>query len=318
MPALLLLADKMTTFQVPTIDAAIVRHLIASQFPQWASLDVQPVIAQGWSNEAFRLGRDKLVRLPRLAVYEPAIEKECLWLPKLAPHLPLAIPLPVVIGKPQIEYQMKWAVFQWIDGVTATEANIADLSKFAHDIALFLMALQRIDASDGPPPGAHNFYRGGSLATYDSEVQQALSCLQGKIDVDVAREIWQTALACECHHPPVWIHGDVSLGNLLLQDGALSAVIDFGNMGVGDPACDLVIAWNVFDTNSRAVFRDTFRDSLSLDDATWARGRGWALWKALIIEAGLAETNAGELAEPGRIIEALIADYRSCALHFKH
>ena len=296
----------MTTFQTPTIDAATVRHLIASQFPQWASLDVQPVITQGWSNKTFRLGRDKLVRLPRLAAYEPAIEKECLWLPKLAPYLPLAIPLPVVIGKPQIECPMKWAVFQWIEGETATQANIADLSTFTHDIAMFLLALQRIDASDGPPPGAHNFYRGGSLVTYDSEVQQALSCLQGKIDVDVAQEIWQTALACECHHPPVWIHGDVSLGNLLLQDGALIAVIDFGNMGVGDPACDLVIAWNVFDARSRAVFRDTLR----LDDATWARGRGWALWKALIIEAGLAETNACELATPRRIIDVVIADYQ--------
>jgi aminoglycoside phosphotransferase (APT) family kinase protein len=296
----------MTIDEEPQIDAALVRRLIASQFPHWADLDVKPVSAQGWSNKAFRLGRDKLVRMPRLAAYEAAIEKECLWLPRLAPLLPLPIPLPLAVGQPQTEYAMKWAVFQWIEGEAATIENIADLDAFAHATATFLIALQSINASDGPPPGAHNFYRGGSLATYDSQVHQALACLQDKIEVEIALEIWQTALSSEYSNLPVWIHGDVSLGNLLVQEGALNAVIDFGNMAVGDPACDLVIAWNVFDAKSRAVFRDTLR----LDDATWVRARGWALWKAIIIEAGLAKTNARELAAPRRIIDAVIADYQ--------
>jgi aminoglycoside phosphotransferase (APT) family kinase protein len=298
--------EDMVIVDDPRIDATLVRDLIASQFPHWADLDVEPVSAQGWSNRAFRLGRDKLVRLPRLAAYEAAIEKECFWLPKLAPSLPLPIPLPLAVGQPQTEFKMKWAVFQWIAGEAAALENIDDLDTFAHATATFLLALQSINASDSPLPGKHNFYRGGSLATYDSQVHQALACLQDKIDVEIAREIWQTALACEYRNAHVWIHGDVSLGNLLVQGGVLSAVIDFGNMAVGDPACDLVIAWNVFEAQSRAVFRNTLR----LDDATWARGRGWALWKAIIIVAGLAKTNAIELATPRRIIEAVIADHQ--------
>lgn len=173
-------------------------------------------------------------------------------------------------------------------------------------LAQFLLALQRIDPTGGPSPGPHNFYRGGPLATYDEETRQALAALDGKIDVDGAAEVWEAAVATTCHSSPVWIHGDVGLGNLLLQRGHLSAVIDFGNVGVGDPACDLAMAWTLFKGESR----EAFRAMLPLDADTWARGRGWTLWKALIVAAGFTKTNAVEAAQPLRIIEEVLQDHR--------
>ncbi|MGH6623752.1 MAG: phosphotransferase, partial [Burkholderiaceae bacterium] len=162
--------------------------------------------------------------------------------------------------------------------------------------------LQRIDPADGPQPGLHNFHRGGSLAIYDPEARRAIAALKDVIDVSVATEVWEAALATIWRGPPVWVHGDVSTGNLLVCDGRLSGVIDFGMLGVGDPACDLSIAWTFFVGESRQAFRAT----LPLDADTWARGRGWALWKALIVAAGFAKTNAVESAQPQRVIEEVL------------
>jgi aminoglycoside phosphotransferase (APT) family kinase protein len=165
--------------------------------------------------------------------------------------------------------------------------------------------LQRIDPTDGPPPGLHNFHRGGRLATYDAQARNAIAALKGRIDADAATEIWEAALATAWHGSTVWIHGDVCRGNLLVREGLLSAVIDFGMLGVGDPACDLSIAWTLFEGESR----EAFRDQLPLDAGTWARGRAWTLWKALIVAAGITETNAIESAQPWRIIGEVLTDH---------
>lgn len=211
------------------------------------------------------------VRLPSAAAYALQVEKEQRWLPELAPLLPLPIPVPLAMGKPAEYYPWHWSVYRWLPDKTATIEGIADLRRFATALAEFLVALHRIDATGGPAAGPHNFYRGGPLATYDAETRQAITALNGRIDTGAVTEVWEAALAARWHSAPVWIHGDISAGNLLVERGLLSAVIDFGCSGVGDPACDLSIAWTFFRRESRKAFRAT----LPLDAATWARGRGW-------------------------------------------
>jgi aminoglycoside phosphotransferase (APT) family kinase protein len=289
---------------LPRIDAALVRRLIAAQFPEWASLSIRPVIPGGWDNRTFHLGNEMTVRLPSAASYALQVEKEQQWLPKLAPLLPLPIPVALAQGRPGEGYPWPWSVYRWLDGETATDERIGDLEEFAAAVAGFLVALQRIDAVDGPPPGQHNFWRGGPLTVYDGETRAALAALEGEVDTVAAAEVWETALAAEWCGEPVWFHGDIAWGNLLVRDGRLAAIIDFGTSGVGDPSCDLAIAWTLFAGGSR----EAFRDSLRLDDATWARGRGWTLWKALITMA--ENSNPVEVLKSRGIIDEVLADHR--------
>jgi aminoglycoside phosphotransferase (APT) family kinase protein len=292
-----------------TIDAELARRLVAGQFPQWAELPVRPVAFGGWDNRTFHLGDRMTVRLPSATRYEAQVEKEHLWLPKLAPHLPLPVPAPLAKGEPAEGYPWTWSVYRWIDGETAAKATIADLPGFATAVGDFLAALQRIDATGRPAAGPHNFFRGGPLATYDAETRQAIAALEGRIDADAVTAVWDAALAAQWRGPPVWVHGDVTPGNLLVDGGRLSAVIDFGCSGVGDPACDLAIAWTFFADESRAAFRA----ALPLDPSTWARGRGWTLWKALIVMAARPGANPLDAGASRRIIEDLLADHRLAA-----
>lgn len=262
------------------IDAELVRRLITQQFPQWADLPVTPVKVDGWDNRTYRLGSELTARLPTHSAYVAAVDKEHQWLPVLAPHLPVAIPTAVAKGSPGEGYPYPWAIRRWIDGRTATRDTVADLSALARAIAEFILALQSVDTTGGPLAGDHSFYRGAPPEHYHDETLEALAVLKGRIDTDLAREVWDAALATSWDRSPVWFHGDIASGNLLVQEGRLSAVIDFGTSGVGDPACDLVIAYTFFSGSSRSAFRDAVQQ----DAATWARARGWALWKALITE----------------------------------
>jgi aminoglycoside phosphotransferase (APT) family kinase protein len=209
-------------------------------------------------------------------------------------------------GQPGEGYPWHWSVYRWLDGETAAVQRITDLRQFATALAEFLAALQRIDATGGPPAGPHNFYRGGPLTTYDAETRRAIAVLDGRIDTRAASEAWEAALAATWRGSPVWFHGDVAAGNLLVQRGKLSAVIDFGTSGVGDPACDLAIAWTLFNGESR----EAFRAALPLDDTTWARGRGWTLWKALIVCAALPGTNPLDAEKSWRVIDEVLADHK--------
>ncbi|WP_406046946.1 aminoglycoside phosphotransferase family protein [Kribbella sp. NBC_00889] len=260
------------------IDAALVRRLIATQFPQWAELAVTAVKVDGWDNRTYRLGEDLTARLPTHESYTAAVHKEHEWLPKLAPVLPVPIPEAVAKGSPGEGYPFHWAIRRWLDGATASYETVADLNEFARSIAGFILALQGADATGGPAAGAHSFYRGAPPEHYHDETVEALSVLKGRIDTDLARDVWDAALATSWDRPPVWFHGDIASGNLLVKDGRLSAVIDFGTSGIGDPACDLVIAYTFFSGESRVAFRE----AVGQDAGTWARARGWALWKALI------------------------------------
>lgn len=289
----------------PTIDTDLVRRLVNAQFPQWRHLPVSPVTFGGWDNRTFHLGNDMTVRLPSAAPYALQVEKEHRWLPTLAPLLPLPIPVPLTMGEPGEGYSWHWSVYRWIDGETAKTAEIADRPQFAVDLAKFLIALRRIDPAGGPPAGQHNFFRGGSLSVYDNQTREALQALEGQIDTQAATAVWDAALAATWQGSPVWFHGDVAWGNLLVQNGRLSAVIDFGTSGIGDPSCDLAIAWTFFQGESR----EAFRAAIDVDEATWARGRGWTLWKALITVAG-HDANQAEAERSRRVIDDVLADHR--------
>ena len=269
------------------ISVALVEKLIRTQFPQWAGLAIEPVRNSGRDNRTFRLGDRMSVRFPSALPYVTQVEKEHRWLPMIRPHVPLAIPFPLGLGTPGVGYPWPWSVYGWLDGNPAEPNHIHDLGRFAVDLARFLLALRRIDARNGPVAGAHNFHRGGALTVYDGETRRSVDILANEIDVAAVIEIWNTALATSWQGPPVWIHGDVAASNLLVDEGRLCAVIDFGCAGVGDPSCDLVVAWTFLDADSRG----RFRSSVSLDPETWDRARGWALWKALITLAQFRDTN---------------------------
>jgi aminoglycoside phosphotransferase (APT) family kinase protein len=287
------------------VDAQLVRRLLTAQFPHWAELPLEPVDPSGTDNAIYRLGEDLAVRLPSTPRTEATLEKERAWLPRLAPLLPLAVPLPVAEGAPSDGYPCTWSVYRWLDGEDATVAPIADLGQAATDLAGFIAALQRIDTAGAPGPGGHNFLRGEPLEARDAEVRASLAALGDDIDVSAATAVWEAALrAPEWQRPPVWIHGDLDARNLLVQEGRISAVLDFGSLGVGDPACDVMVAWKVLSAESRA----RFRAALSIDDATWERGRGWALSQALgALAYYTLETNAVLVREARRWLREALA-----------
>ncbi len=297
-------ARKMHAEEVDT-DASLVRRLLARQFPNWADLPITPVPSAGTDNAIYRLGDDMAVRLPRIQRAAGQIDKEHEWLPRLASHLPLAIPVPLAKGMPAEGYPWRWSVCRWLAGENATVGRIADLCQAARALARFVVALQRIDPAGGPPPGKHNFGRGVPLAMRDAATRTAIASLKGMLDIDALTTAWDVALqAPEWDRPPVWIHGDLMSGNLLIEGGRLSGVIDFGCLGVGDPACDLMAAWVLFSGESR----DVFRAALSVDDATWARGRGWALSWALIFIPYYLDSNPVGVSNARNTIDEVLAD----------
>lgn len=263
----------------PDTSLEVVKSLIQNQFPQWAELPLVPVYSGGTANAIYRLGADKALRLPRTKAAIEQIDKERLWLPLLAPHLPLTIPVPLAKGEPDKSYPWPWSISHWIEGQNATLESLFNPLKSATELADFILALQGLDASQGPLAGEHNFGRGVPLAHRDKATRKAIEQLNGKIDTTTAVTAWKDTLnAPEWESEPVWLHGDLQSGNLLARNGQLTAVIDFGGLGVGDPACDLMVAWNLFTPE----MRERFREILNVDEATWLRGKGWALSFGLI------------------------------------
>ena len=285
------------------IDSALVESLIAHQFPEWSGRPVKMVHPGGWDNRSFRLGDELLVRLPSHARYVAQVGKEHRFLPFLARWLPMAVPVPVALGKPALGYPWPWSVDGWLEGEPASGANVGDAEAFAEELAGFLRALQAIDATGGPAPGEHNFFRGGPLLTYDQETRRAISALRGRVDTASCTRVWEAALAATTTEPAEWLHGDVAASNLLVRARRLAAVLDFGSMAVGDIACDLTIAWTLFDGTSREVFRQR----IARDHATWARARGWALWKALILIAWRGGPTEA-IADAERVLDAVLAE----------
>lgn len=288
------------------IDENKAKALVAKQFPEWADLKISPVATSGWDNRTFHLGSRMLLRFPSAASYALQVEKEQKWLPFLAPKLPLLIPTPLGLGVPGDGFPWHWSVYNWIDGKTLASISSSNKIKVAEQLASFLTALYKISSENGPLAGTHNYFRGGKVSIYEPETLQSIDILASQLDHHLVRKIWASGSETEWEHPLVWVHGDVSPGNILLQGENLNAVIDFGLLSVGDPACDLAISWTFFDPDSRK----RFRDCVALDDGTWKRGRSWALWKALIISSGLTSSNSVENSLARRVIEEITDDYK--------
>lgn len=286
------------------IDVALVGRLLA-QFPQWANRPIVPVLSAGTDNAVFRLGPDKAVRLPRIKRATAQVEKGHEWLPKLAPLLPLDIPVPLAKGYPTESYPWHWSVYRWLEGETATIDHFSDQREAARKLGQFVAALQQINLAGGPAAGEHNSFRGVPLAMRDAPTRAAIATLGSMVDAHAVTGAWEAALkAPDWASPAVWLHGDLQRGNLLAHRDRLSAVIDFGCLGVGDPACDVMVAW----TFLSAATRDVFRSELGVDDATWTRGRGWALSFGLIALPYYENSNPVLAGIARRSIDEAIAD----------
>ena len=252
------------------IDAALVEALLRTQFPEYATLPIARVQSAGTDNAMFRLGSELVVRLPLYAGAEAQVDKEHTWIPFLAPELPLPIPVPVGRGMPGDGFEMQWSIYRWLDGTNAFDEPIVDLRRAAISLAQFGTALRLVDPTGGPPS-----FRGGVLADQEMDVLAAIADLgaDGIVDREVALDAWRGIVRLpQWSGPPVWTHSDLLPGNLLVRNGRLRAVIDFGGIGVGDPACDMMAAWTVFGADERPIFRE----HSNVDDDTWQRGRGWA------------------------------------------
>ena len=264
-------------------DEAQVSRLLASQFPEWAELPIARIETTGTVNALYRLGDDLVARLPRTDWAKGAIDRQLGWLPHIAPAVRVEVPMPLAKGVPGEGFPSAWGVYPWLEGENPVENQLSDAEGMAKDLAGFIRALHALDLPGGPPAG-----RGATLKRWDEPARAALVELEGVIDTDAARAAWEISLtAPEWPGPPAWIHGDVMPGNLLVRDGRLSAVIDWEAFGTGDPATDLMVAWNLLPAEARAVFRA----ELEVDDDTWARGRRWALWTGLLALPYYKETN---------------------------
>ena len=289
-------------------DAFLVRRLLVGQFTQWVDLDIEPVLSDGTDHAMYRLGGDLAARLPRRPSAVRAMDKEHLWLPRLAPSLPLPVPMPLAKGTPGEGYPWSWSVCRWLAGETPTLGAVGADARFAVDLAAFLRALQAVDATDAPRPGAHNHGRGAPLAQWRATIKDRLTGLAEMGDIGLVTSAWEADAAVRAWDgPPVWIHGDLSAGNVLACGGRLAGVIDWSCLGAGDPACDLQVAWTLFDHDGR----DAFRAAMAVDEETWIRGRAWALAIA-VLNLSYYRTRSGRIAEQGRnIIAAVLADHAS-------
>lgn len=289
------------------IPIEVAKELVSNQFPEYANLPIKAVEPNGWDNRTFHLGKQMSIRLPSAERYAAKVSMEHEWLPKLFSQLSTPIPKPIAIGKPSKSYPWSWSIYGWIDGQSVNILSLDDkiLEKLAIQLAHFLKELQAIDSSNGPPPGEHNFFRGNSPIVYDAETRSAIDVLEEYIDADKATSVWNLAISSKWVAKPVWIHGDFSAGNILVKDNQLVGVIDFGGMAVGDPSCDLVIAWTLL----KGVSRDKFRSKVELDENTWNRAKGWALWKSLITLEAIVDKTSAKALEQLHIIDDILKEY---------
>lgn len=277
--------------ELPT-DAELVRTLLEQQCPKWAGLPIERVPSSGTDNALYRLGDEMVVRLPRIEWATGGIEKDFRWLPALAPLLPVAIPTPLARGRPAAGFPWEWGVYSWLPGENPALGSGG--VELALDLARFVRALRAVDTAGAPASR-----RGRPLATQDERAREALA------EVPEAAEAWEAALALpEWEGRPVWLHADLLPGNMLVRDGRLAAVIDFAVAGVGDPACDLMPAWCVLNAEARELYRG----EVGLDEATWGRGRGWALSLGLIALPYYRETNPAFAAVARHLIDEVLAD----------
>lgn len=287
-------------------DEQLVRRLLVAQTPRWASLPLERVGSAGVDNAIFRLGDDLNVRMPQSEWSAGHVRKEQRWLPGHAERLPLEIPVPVGRGVPGEGFPWPWSVYRWLDGADAVESPVADEHRAARELAGFIAALHQIPTEDGPRSGLHSGLRGTPLPVRDEPVRHSIATVGGSLDADVALALWESAIRVPAwRRAPVWVHGDLHPGNVLVRDGAIGAVIDWGLLSVGDPALDVMAAWTLLSAEARA----TFREALPVDDHTWARARGWALCTGVIATAYYGDTNPVLSGFSRRAAEEAMADF---------
>lgn len=281
----------------------LVRALLEEQHPDLAGLTLR-LVANGWDNVLFRVGDDLVARLPRRELAVPLVEHEQRWLPALAPLLPLPIPAPVRIGRPGAGYPWPWSICPWIEGRSALESPPRDLGATAVLLGRFLAALHTPAPADAPA----NPYRGVALHGRTDRTLAALDDLGDAVDGPRLRALWEELLELPAwSRPPVWVHGDTHPGNLIVRDGEVVAVVDFGDLTAGDPASDLVVAWMLL----TAEHRPAFRRAVGADDdpALWDRGRAWALAIGLSLLASSAD-NPAYAAMARRTLDEVVSELR--------
>ncbi|MBK3641923.1 aminoglycoside phosphotransferase family protein [Streptomyces sp. MBT33] len=286
------------------VDEDLVRRLVAGRFPRWAGLPVRRFPSGGTVNAMYRLGEDMVVRLPLVAGGAEDVARERRWLPALAPLLPTAVPEVLGAGEPAEGYPWPWSVYRWRAGRNPVEGALEDPVALAGDLAAFVTAMRGLDLPDAP-----RAHRGGPPAALDAETRAAIEALRGLpeegVDCDAVAAVWEDALrAPDRAGPDVWLHADLMPGNLLVANGRLVSVIDFGCTGVGDPACDLFPAWNLLPAGARAVFRE----ALDVDDASWRRGRARTLSQAVIALPYYRTTNAAMARNARHVIRKVLEE----------
>lgn len=309
LPTILFINDSMEDLIDGSILTALntslypAHKLIAEQFPEYAGLTITDIEKQGHDNRTYRLGDDMLIRMPTAQYYAEKVAIEQELLPRLAQHLSIQIPTPIKMGKPSEYYPYPFSIYKWLSGRSINLLTLTDQEKeqLAFDIAKFLKELQAINV-DGPKPGQHNCYRGDHVSVYDEGARTQIAELDGIIDTSKALGLWNKACETKWDKPPVWIHGDFAVGNMLMDGGKLSAIIDFGGTAVGDPACDLVIAWTYLSGKAREIFMK----EMDMDQDTWLRASAWALWKATFELCQISDKTSLEAILQKRIIEDVI------------
>lgn len=286
------------------VTGELAKGLLAGQFPNWSSLPLVPLQTMGTDHALFRLGKEMLLRLPLTRAASAQREKEHVWLPRLAPQLPLKIPRPLALGRPGPNFPFPWSVYSWLPGRTLCPGAKTPVH-LALQLAEFILCLRNLDTEGGPPAGPDNFGRGLPLITRDEMVLRSLGEMRGMLDEARVLEHWHICLAAEAWKgPPVWVHGDLREDNLLARDGKISAVIDFGGLGLGDPAVDMLIAWSLFDPPARKLFRE----AAEVDEAAWLRGQGWAISVAVTAIPYYLKTNPAMVAYGRRLLTSVMEE----------
>jgi aminoglycoside phosphotransferase (APT) family kinase protein len=287
------------------LDDGVVARLVAEQFPHWTELPLERVGSGGTDNVLYRLGDDMVVRLPRLRAHgnDPGgrdFDRDLRWLPQLGPLLPVAVPVPIAKGAPADVYPAAWGVYSWLEGETPDVERLAEPETLARQIAELVRALHRVELPEAPLTA-----RGSSLARWDEQTRAALAELAGAIDTAAATAAWEKALETPpWTGAPVWLHGDLMPANLIVQGSSLIGAIDWGLLGLGDPAVDLAVAWNLLPAGARELLREELR----VDDTTWERGRGWALWTGICVLPYYRDTNPELVANAHYRIGQVLAD----------
>lgn len=292
----------MTTESTPTLDLA--HKLIAEQFSEYSPLLITDVEKQGHDNCTYRLGDHMLIRMPTTTDYALQVPKEQELLPQLAKRLSVSIPAPIKMGKPSADYPYPFSIYKWLSGKSINLLTLTNQEKeqLAYDLANFLKELQAITDIEGPKPGQDNCWRGDHVSVYDKGAREQIAELAEIIDTGQAFALWDKACVTRLNKPSIWIHGDFAIGNILMDDGKISAVIDFGCTAVGDPVCDLVITWTYLSGKAREIFIY----EMDMDPDTWLCARAWALWKATFELCQIIDKNSTEAEVQKRIIDEVV------------